>query len=77
MSNMVISSRSQTFDNPIDDLSLLKKTVKTLLERLLEDSEVRIRRIGVKVSNLLDEKEAQKQLDQFMGKTAQKNTGNT
>jgi DNA polymerase IV (DinB-like DNA polymerase) len=60
-----IHSRSKTFENPTKDLQTLKKTVKELFEKFLNESDAEARRIGVKVANLTKEEENQQQLTSF------------
>ena len=58
-------SRSKTFQSPITDLEITKKTANTLLESLLEEhTESSVRRIGVKLSGFTIGK-GQKQLFEF------------
>jgi DNA polymerase IV (DinB-like DNA polymerase) len=49
--DMSIHSRSEALEIPSNDLDVLKKTVRTLFERFLDESQLEIRRVGVKVSN--------------------------
>ena len=70
MTDMSIRSRSKTFENPVNRLEVLKKTVKELLEKFLNESELELRRVGVKLSNFVNEQQAQKQLTTFDGFTA-------
>ena len=70
MTDMSIRSRSKTFENPVNRLEVLKKTVKELLEKFLNESELELRRVGVKLSNFVKEQQAQKQLTTFDGFTA-------
>jgi len=67
MVDMSVHSRSDTLENPTSDLNVLRKTVKTLFERFLSESQLEIRRVGVKVSNLLKEEPTQKQITSFIG----------
>jgi len=65
MTDMSIRSRSKTLENPTNEMENLKKATKELLERLLKESHLEIRRVGVKVSNFT-EQDRQKQLISFM-----------
>jgi DNA polymerase IV (DinB-like DNA polymerase) len=65
--NLSVYSRSRTFENPTSDLETFKKTVKELYEKFLGESEVEVRRVGVKVYNLSRKEELQKQLTNFFG----------
>lgn len=62
-----VHSRSKTFENPTNDLQLFKDTVKELFENFLNDSDVKARRVGVKVSNLNKEEGTQRELTSFFG----------
>ena len=66
MTDMSIRSRSKTFESPANELEVLKKTVKELFERFLNESELEVRRVGVKVSNFVKEQEKQKQITNFI-----------
>jgi len=68
MTDMRTRSRSKTFESPTNELEFLKKTVKELFERLLnEEFELEARRVGVKVSNFVKEQSKQKQITDFVG----------
>jgi len=67
MTDMSIHSRSKTFENPTSELEVFKKTVKELFEKFLNESELKARRVGVKVSNFVEEEERQKQITNFIG----------
>ena len=62
MTDLSIRSKSKTLNNSTNDINLLKKTVKKLIELFLNESEKEIRRIGVKISKFTSNKENQKQL---------------
>jgi len=49
--NMSIHSRSITLDSYVSDLETLKRACYELLERFLKESPLKIRRIGVRVTN--------------------------
>ena len=66
MTDMSIRSRSKTFESPTNELETLKKTVKELFEKFLNETELEIRRVGVKVSNFVKEQERQKQITNFV-----------
>jgi len=70
MADMSIRSRSKTFENPTNELALFKRTVKELFEKLLSESELEARRIGVKLSNFVKRQEKQKRLTSFIGTSA-------
>jgi nucleotidyltransferase/DNA polymerase involved in DNA repair len=65
MTNLNAKSRMQTLEKPTNDLALLKKTVQDLLEKYLDESEMEIRRVGVKVSHFVKEEAEQKRLTSF------------
>jgi DNA polymerase IV (DinB-like DNA polymerase) len=65
--DMSIRSKSKTLDNPADELEILKRTVWELFEKLLSDSELNVRRAGVRVSNFAKEQKTQKQITSFLG----------
>jgi DNA polymerase IV (DinB-like DNA polymerase) len=64
--DMRTHSRSKTFEKPVDNLDLLKRTVKELFEKYLKESDLKLRRIGVKVSKLTRKKEEQKEITRFI-----------
>lgn len=58
-------SRSRTFETSTSDLELFKDTVKELFERFLNDSDLDLRRVGVRVSSLSKKEALQQQLTHF------------
>jgi DNA polymerase IV (DinB-like DNA polymerase) len=66
MKDMSIRSRSRSFDSPTSGLEVLELTVRELLEKFLSESNVEIRRVGVKVSGLAKAEKSQKQLTSFI-----------
>ena len=66
-SNLSVHSRSKTFENPTSNLKTFKTTVKELLEKFLNESDVEARRVGVKLSSLTKKESLQKQLTNFFG----------
>jgi DNA polymerase IV (DinB-like DNA polymerase) len=66
LSDLSIHSRSKTFENPTDDLETLKKTVRELFEKFLQESDLEARRVGVKVSGFVRKQDKQKQLTTFL-----------
>jgi len=66
MADMSVHSRSKTFESPTNELEVIKKTVKELFEKFLNESELEARRVGVKVSNFVKEQERQKQITNFI-----------
>jgi DNA polymerase IV (DinB-like DNA polymerase) len=65
MTDLSIHSRSQTLEKPASDLEILRKIVRELSEKFLNESELEIRRVGVKVSRLGKEETEQKPLTSF------------
>jgi nucleotidyltransferase/DNA polymerase involved in DNA repair len=50
-------------------MELLRRTVRELFEKFLGESELEIRRVGVKVSHFVKEEAEQKQLTSFFQST--------
>ncbi len=67
MTDMSIRSRSKTFESPTNELEVFKKTVEELFEKFLNESELQARRVGVKVSNFVKERERQRHITNFIG----------
>jgi DNA polymerase IV (DinB-like DNA polymerase) len=67
LTDLTVRSRSSTLEQPAKDLEMLKKTVRELLQRFLEDTDKDVRRIGVKISLLSREENVQKRLESFFG----------
>jgi DNA polymerase IV (DinB-like DNA polymerase) len=67
LEDLTVRSRSATLEQPSKDLESLKKNVKELLQKFLENSDKDVRRIGVKISILSKEENAQKRLESFFG----------
>jgi DNA polymerase IV (DinB-like DNA polymerase) len=65
MEDLTIRSRSRTFEGATDDLGVLRRAVAELFGRLLENSNRKVRRAGVKVSNLVAGKKVQRELTSF------------
>jgi len=66
MTDLSIHSRSRTFETPTNKLDAVKETARELFEKFLKETELEVRRVGVKVSNLV-EQETQKQITDFVG----------
>jgi DNA polymerase IV (DinB-like DNA polymerase) len=64
--DMSIHTRSKTLENPTASLEALKGTVKELLEKFFEQTDLEARRIGVKISNFAKEQKNQRQLTSFI-----------
>ncbi len=65
MTDLSTRSRSHTLDKPTRDLEVLRQTVHQLFEKFLSESQLEIRRVGVKVAQFAKEEAAQKQLTSF------------
>ncbi len=69
MADLSVHSRSQTLERPESNVNILGKTVQSLFEKLLGESEFEIRRVGVKISRFTREETKQKQLSNFFQNT--------
>jgi DNA polymerase IV (DinB-like DNA polymerase) len=58
-------TRSKTFDNPSNSIELMRKIVKDLFQEFLGESELDVRRVGVKLSNLSEAGKNQAQITSF------------
>ncbi len=58
-------SRSRSLDSPSNSVYLMKRIVRELFEKFIEESELDIRRVGVKLSNLAVIEEEQARLTSF------------
>jgi DNA polymerase IV (DinB-like DNA polymerase) len=58
-------TRSRTLDSPSNSLELMKKTVRELFQKFLDESEIDLRRVGVKLSNLSAVENNQAQITRF------------
>jgi DNA polymerase IV (DinB-like DNA polymerase) len=65
MMDLRVRSRSKTLETQTDDIEVLRRTVRELFEKFLTESNMEIRRIGVKISQLSKKKPDQKQLTSF------------
>lgn len=64
--DLAVYSRSKTLENSTRDIIILKKVVKELFEKLLNETPLEARRVGVKISNFCTEETSQKQLSSFI-----------
>jgi DNA polymerase IV (DinB-like DNA polymerase) len=64
--DMAVHTRSKTLENPASDKEIMKQTVKDLLVRLLGETQMEMRRVGVRVANFAKEQDTQKQLTSFI-----------
>ena len=67
LTELSIRNRSVTLEQPARSSDKLRKAVRELLERFLENLDTDIRRIGVKVSQLEKDQDVQKKLVSFFG----------
>ena len=65
LSDLIVRSRSKTLEQPTTNPETLRREVRELFEKFLADSDLQIRRIGVKISGFQKEEPAQKQLTSF------------
>jgi len=69
MADLSVHSRSQTLEKAVSDVEVLRETVRELFEKFLGESELEIRRVGVKISRFAKEETKQKQLSSFFQST--------
>jgi len=62
-----VRSRSKTLETATNDTAALKQAVRELFEKFLSESELEVRRVGVKVSQFSKEEREQKKLTSFFG----------
>ena len=65
MTDLSSKSRSITLEQPAKDKETIKKNVKELFEKFLTETQLEVRRVGVKVSGFSKEEPQQKQLTSF------------
>ena len=65
MADLSVHSRSQTLEKPTNDMTTLNEAVRLLFDKFLGESELEIRRVGVKISRFSREDPQQKQLSSF------------
>jgi nucleotidyltransferase/DNA polymerase involved in DNA repair len=63
--DLSIHSRSKTLENPSNNLETFKEKIKELFEKFLTESDLEIRRVGVKLSSLTQKKIQQKNITSF------------
>jgi len=64
-SDLSVHSRSKTFENPTSNLETFKVISRELFEKFLDESNVKVRRVGVKLSSLSKKEDQQKQISSF------------
>jgi len=67
MTDLNVRSRSKTLEAATRDTEALRQTVRELFEKFLSESELEVRRVGVKVSQFSREEREQKKLTSFFG----------
>jgi nucleotidyltransferase/DNA polymerase involved in DNA repair len=65
LTDLSSKSRSLTLEQPAKDKETIKRYVKELLDRFLSETQLEVRRVGVKVSDFSREESSQKQLTSF------------
>jgi DNA polymerase IV (archaeal DinB-like DNA polymerase) len=65
MVDLSVRSRSKSLETSTNDMEVIRQTVRALFEKFLGESELEIRRVGVKVSQLVKENVGQKRLTSF------------
>jgi DNA polymerase IV (DinB-like DNA polymerase) len=65
MTDLSAKSRSQTLEKSVKDIETIRKHVRELFEKFLGESDLEVRRVGVKVSHFAKEENKQKQLTSF------------
>jgi len=68
LADMSVHNRSKTLETPTSDLEVLKGVVRELFERLLDQSELEVRRVGVRISGFAQAQKSQKSLTDFIGR---------
>ncbi len=66
LTDMSAHSRSKTFESHTNDLTTFKEATKELFERLLAETELKVRRIGVRAAGFVQAERSQKALTDFL-----------
>ncbi|MCW4054751.1 MAG: DNA polymerase IV [Candidatus Bathyarchaeota archaeon] len=69
MTDLSVRSRSKTLETDTRDAEILRRAVRELFEKFLVESELEIRRVGVKISSFAKEDSEQKRLTSFFQST--------
>jgi DNA polymerase IV (DinB-like DNA polymerase) len=64
--DMIVHAKSKTLENPTSDMEIMKQVVKELLAKFLSETQLDLRRIGVRVANFSKEQSTQKPLTSFI-----------
>jgi DNA polymerase IV (DinB-like DNA polymerase) len=67
MKDLTVHSRSRTFETPMYDVDVIKRTARELFDKLLNETTNVARRVGVRVSSLGRVGKAQKRITDFFG----------
>jgi len=67
MTDLRVRSRSKTLDVATRDAETLRSIVRELFDKFLGESELEIRRVGVKIAGFVQEEVEQKRLTSFFG----------
>jgi DNA polymerase IV (DinB-like DNA polymerase) len=65
MTDLSTKSRSHTLEKPAKDAETIRKAVRELFEKFLDESDLEVRRVGVRVSHFSKEERQQKQITSF------------
>jgi nucleotidyltransferase/DNA polymerase involved in DNA repair len=65
MTDLSSKSRSKTLDKPAKDKETIHRAAQELFEKYLGETELEIRRVGVKVGGFVKEERQQRQLTSF------------
>jgi len=65
MTDLSVRSRSKTLETATGDAEVLRQAVRELFEKFLGESELEIRRVGVKISSFAKDEAEQKRLTSF------------
>jgi DNA polymerase IV (DinB-like DNA polymerase) len=69
MTDLSVRSRSKKLETATSDVEVLRRAVRELFEKFLGESELEIRRVGVKISHFAKEEAEQKRLTSFFQNT--------
>jgi DNA polymerase IV (DinB-like DNA polymerase) len=67
LTDLSVRSRSKTLETSTRDEEAIRQAVRELFEKFLSESELEIRRVGVKISQFSKEEREQKKLTSFFG----------
>jgi DNA polymerase IV (DinB-like DNA polymerase) len=68
MTDLSAKSRSKTLEKPAKDKETIRKAARELFEKYLGETDLEIRRVGVRVASFSKEEREQKQLTSFFGR---------